>query len=76
MTKRFEYPDQKMDRGKILWEDDLEIFLKKHNTEWGRYRDIDGDGIPYRTVPGNQHPKSAYFTRGTSHDVDVVREHL
>jgi 2-oxoglutarate ferredoxin oxidoreductase subunit alpha len=36
--------------------------------EWGRYLDIDGDGIPYRTLPGNKHPRSAYFARGTGHD--------
>lgn len=61
MTEPFEYPDQPMDRGKILWEEDLE----KLNGEWGRYKDVDGDGIPYRTVVGNRHPRAAYFTRGT-----------
>ena len=35
---------------------------------WARYLDKDGDAIPYRTVPGNRHPASAYFTRGTGHD--------
>jgi len=35
---------------------------------WGRYLDIDKDGIPYRTVPGNMHPKASYFARGTGHD--------
>ncbi len=64
MTKKFEYPDKPMDRGKILWEDDLEKIID----QWGRYKDLDGDGIPYRTVPGNQHPKAAYFARGTGHD--------
>lgn len=64
MTKRFEYPDKPIDRGKILWEEDLEKF--EH--EWGRYLDVDGDGIPYRTVMGNTHEKAAYFTRGTGHD--------
>ena len=68
MSKKLEYPDLPMDRGKILWEEDLEKMLKDRNGDWGRYLDIDGDGIPYRTVPGNQHPKSAYFTRGTGHD--------
>jgi 2-oxoglutarate ferredoxin oxidoreductase subunit alpha len=68
MTKKFQYPDKPMDRGKILWEEDLEAFLKRSNGEWGRYLDVDGDGIPYRTVMGNQHTKSGYFTRGTSHD--------
>ena len=67
MTPKFEYPDQPMDRGKVLWEEDLQKFLET-NGDWGRYMDIDGDGIPYRTIVGNQHPKSGYFTRGTSHD--------
>ena len=64
MSKPFEYPDVPMDRGKILWEKDIEEL--KGN--WARYLDKDGDGIPYRTVPGNRHPMSAYFTRGTGHD--------
>jgi 2-oxoglutarate ferredoxin oxidoreductase subunit alpha len=68
MTKEFEYPDQPMDRGKILWEEDLEKILTERNGDWGRYLDIDGDGIPYRTLPGNRHPHSAYFARGTGHD--------
>jgi 2-oxoglutarate ferredoxin oxidoreductase subunit alpha len=64
MTRQFEYPNQPLDRGKILWEQDLE----KLNGEWSRYQDVDGDGIPYRTVVGNRHPRSGYFTRGTGHD--------
>jgi 2-oxoglutarate ferredoxin oxidoreductase subunit alpha len=64
MVKPFEYPDQPMKRGKVLWEDALE----KLNGNWARYKDIDGDGIPNRTVPGNRHPKAAYFARGTGHD--------
>ena len=64
MTKPFEYPNEPIDRGKILWEEDLE----KLQGKWGRYLDIDGDGIPYRTVPGNRHPGGAYFARGTGHD--------
>jgi len=64
MSRPFEYPPTPMDRGKILWEKDLEEI--KGN--WGRYLDKDGDGIPYRTVPGNKHMTSAYFTRGTGHD--------
>ena len=35
---------------------------------WARYKDVDGDGIPYRTVAGNKHHAAAYFTRGTGHD--------
>jgi 2-oxoglutarate/2-oxoacid ferredoxin oxidoreductase subunit alpha len=64
MTKPFKYPDTPMDRGKVLWEGDIE----RLHGDWGRYRDVDGDGIPYRTLPGNRHPRSAYFTRGTGHD--------
>ncbi len=64
MSKPFQYPDTPMDRGKILTEKDLEEL--KGN--WGRYLDKDGDGIPYRTLPGNSHPLSAYMTRGTGHD--------
>lgn len=68
MTKPFEYPDQPMDRGKILWEEDLE----KLSGKWARYKDVDGDGITYRTVPGNRHPSSAWFARGTGHDENAV----
>jgi len=64
ITTKFEYPDRPIDRGKILWEEDLERF----SGQWGRYKDIDGDGIPYRTVMGNQNPAAAYFTRGTGHN--------
>lgn len=68
MSEKFEYPDAPIDRGKVLWEEDMEKLLQKRNGDWGRYLDIDGDGIPYRTVVGNKHPKSAYFARGTGHD--------
>jgi 2-oxoglutarate ferredoxin oxidoreductase subunit alpha len=64
MTEPFKYPDTPMDRGKVLWEEDL----KKLTTPWGRYLDKDGDGIPYRTFPGNRLPGASYFTRGTGHD--------
>jgi 2-oxoglutarate ferredoxin oxidoreductase subunit alpha len=64
MTRPFDYPEVPMDRGKILWEADLE----KLNGLWSRYKDVDGDGIPYRTVAGNRHPTAAYFTRGAGHD--------
>ena len=64
MSKSFEYPDTPMRRGKVLWEKDLEEL----KGSWGRYLDKDDDGIPYRTLPGNKHPASAYFTRGTGHD--------
>jgi 2-oxoglutarate ferredoxin oxidoreductase subunit alpha len=67
MAKPFEYPDVPMDRGKVLWEEDLEKW-EQLGKRFSRYLDIDGDGIPYRTVPGNRHPRSAYFTRGSGHD--------
>jgi 2-oxoglutarate ferredoxin oxidoreductase subunit alpha len=67
MAEPFQYPDVPMDRGKVLWEEDLEEL--KGN--WGRYRDVDGDGIPYRTIPGNKHPASAYFLRGTGHNEEA-----
>jgi 2-oxoglutarate ferredoxin oxidoreductase subunit alpha len=64
MARPFQYPDLPMDRGKLLWEGDLD----RLNGEWGRYKDVDGDGVPYRTVLGNRHPRAAYFGRGTGHD--------
>ena len=64
MSKPFEYPNTPMDRGKVLREEDIETL--KGN--WGRYLDQDGDGIPYRTLPGNRHHMASYFTRGTGHD--------
>lgn len=68
MSEPFKYPDQPMDRGKVLWEEDLE----KLSGKWGRYKDVDGDGIPYRTIPGNRHPASSWFARGTGHDENAV----
>jgi 2-oxoglutarate ferredoxin oxidoreductase subunit alpha len=68
MTEKFKYPDTPIDRGKVLWEEDLKKYLADHENRWGRYLDVDGDGIPYRTIPGNLHPQSAYFARGTGHD--------
>jgi 2-oxoglutarate ferredoxin oxidoreductase subunit alpha len=67
MTKPFEYPDVPLERGKVLWEADLE----KLNGIWSRYKDSDGDGIPYRTVPGNKNPSAAWFGRGTGHDEEA-----
>ncbi len=63
MSPEFDYPDQPIDRGKILDKDDLDRI-----GEFARYRDVDGDGIPYRTLPGTDHPLAGYFTRGTGHD--------
>ena len=64
VVDELEWDDSKvMDRGKVLSRqdlDELEIF--------GRYLDVDGDGIPYRTLPGTHPEKGAFFTRGSSHD--------
>ena len=61
MTQPFEYPAKPMDRGKVLDEETLERIGR-----FGRYRDVDGDGIPYRSVPGRSMP--AYFCRGSGHN--------
>ncbi len=63
MSDPFSYPDQPLRRGKVLSSDDLERMK-----EFFRYGDQDGDGIGYRTLPGNPHPKAAYFTRGSGHN--------
>jgi 2-oxoglutarate ferredoxin oxidoreductase subunit alpha len=68
MTPAFKYPVRPIQRGKTLWEEDLKKIIEKQKTDWGRYKDEDRDGIPYRTVPGNLHPRAAFFTRGTGHD--------
>ncbi len=67
MAHEFDYPDEPIDRGKILDKDDLDRI-----GEFARYRDVDGDGIPYRTLPGTDHPLAGYFTRGTGHDERAV----
>ena len=64
MGKPFQYPDGPMKRGKVLWEKDLEAI----KGDWGRYLDKDKDAVPYRTLPGNRHTSSGFFTRGTGHD--------
>jgi len=61
MSEPFEYPSEPMDRGKVL---DKEALAKLG--DWGRYRDVDGDGIPYRTLPGDDTP--SYFCRGSGHN--------
>lgn len=63
MSDPFEPPSKAMQRGKILTAEDLDRI-----GEFDRYRDVDGDGIDYRTLPGTDHPAAAYFTRGTGHN--------
>jgi 2-oxoglutarate ferredoxin oxidoreductase subunit alpha len=67
LSDPFDYPDQPINRGKVLNAEELQAFIDEHG-KWGRYLDVDGDGIPYRTVPGTDHPFAGYFTRGTGHD--------
>ena len=61
MADGFSYPTQPINRGKLLTEDKL-----KQLGDWGRYKDVDGDGIPYRTIPGDGMP--VYFARGSGHN--------
>ena len=63
MADPFKYPEKPWDSGKVLNAADLERIGK-----FERYRDVDGDAIPYRTLPGTEHPLAAYFTRGSGHD--------
>lgn len=64
MTAPFKWDDnRKYNRGKVLNADDLDSLQ-----DWGRYKDVDGDGIPYRTLPATHPTKGSYFTRGSSHD--------
>ena len=63
MSDPFPYPETPMDRGKVLHKEDLERL-----GGFQRYADVDGDGIPYRTLPGTDHPKASYFTRGSGHN--------
>jgi 2-oxoglutarate ferredoxin oxidoreductase subunit alpha len=58
------------DLGKRLSREQLEEWAKA-GKKFRRYLDQDDDGIPYRTVPGNEHPMASYFTRGSGHDVDA-----
>ncbi|MBI4364703.1 MAG: 2-oxoacid:acceptor oxidoreductase subunit alpha [Candidatus Latescibacteria bacterium] len=63
MSDPFRYPEKPWDRGKVLTAADLTRIGK-----FERYRDVDGDGIPYRTLPGTDHPLAGCFTRGSGHD--------
>jgi len=60
----FPYPEQPMDRGKVLHKAGLD----RLSGSFKRYQDVDGDGIPYRTIPGEDHPGAAYFARGSGHN--------
>jgi len=62
MSEPFDYPAKPLDRGKVLTAEDLERL-----GGFVRYRDVDGDAIGWRTLPGTRHPKASYFTRGSGH---------
>lgn len=63
MSEPFPYPEKPWDRGKVLTDEQLAALPK-----FERYRDVDGDAIPWRTLPGTKDTKGAYFTRGSGHD--------
>jgi 2-oxoglutarate ferredoxin oxidoreductase subunit alpha len=63
MSDPFEYPTTPINRGKVLGKEDLDRL-----GGFARYKDIDGDGIGYRTLPGTIHPAAAYFARGSGHN--------
>jgi 2-oxoglutarate ferredoxin oxidoreductase subunit alpha len=63
MSEPFEYPEKPINRGKVLNAKQLEEL-----GGFARYKDVDGDGIGYRTLPGTDHPGAAYFTRGSGHN--------
>jgi 2-oxoglutarate ferredoxin oxidoreductase subunit alpha len=63
MSDPFEYPTTPIKRGKVLAKEDLDKL-----GGFARYKDLDGDGVGYRTLPGTDHPAAAYFTRGSGHN--------
>src|ERR1700689_476994 len=63
MSEPFTYPEKPLNRGKVLTAEGLNRLGR-----FGRYEDVDGDAIGYRTLPGTDHPKAAYFTRGSGHN--------
>jgi 2-oxoglutarate ferredoxin oxidoreductase subunit alpha len=67
MSEPFDYPEKPIARGKILDAQQLEEL-----GGFARYKDVDGDGIPYRTLPGTDHPSAAYFTRGSGKNEKAI----
>jgi len=63
MADSFEYPTKPINRGKVLSKEDLDRL-----GGFARYKDVDGDGIGYRTLPGVDHPAGAWFARGSGHN--------
>jgi 2-oxoglutarate ferredoxin oxidoreductase subunit alpha len=67
MSEPFEYPTKPMQRGKVLSAEDLTRL-----GGFARYADVDGDGVPYRTLPGTDHSAASYFTRGSGHNAKAL----
>ena len=63
MSDPFEYPEEPINRGKVLSKEDLDRL-----GGFARYKDVDGDGVGYRTLPGIDHPQGAWFARGSGHN--------
>jgi 2-oxoglutarate ferredoxin oxidoreductase subunit alpha len=63
MSEPFQYPEKPLNRGKVLTKEELETA-----GSFSRYKDVDGDAIPYRTLPGTDHPSAAWFARGSGHN--------
>ena len=66
MSEPFDYPEKPLQRGKVLSAQEVK------ERGFARYKDVDGDGIAYRTLPGNENPLSAYFARGTGHNEHAI----
>ena len=66
MSDPFPYPEKPIERGKVLTKEDLDRLGK-----FSRYKDVEGDGVGYRTLPGTPHPAAAYFTRGSGHNAEA-----
>ena len=65
MSEPFDYPNEPIKRGKVISAEEV-------TKEYGRYKDLDGDGIGYRTLPGNENPLGVWFARGTGHDENAI----
>jgi 2-oxoglutarate ferredoxin oxidoreductase subunit alpha len=63
MSEPFQYPKKPQNRGKVLTAEELE-----RAGGFARYKDVDGDGVGYRTLPGTDHPQAAWFARGSGHN--------
>ncbi len=63
MSEPFKYPEKPINRGKVLKKEDLDRL-----GSFARYKDVDGDGVGYRTLPGTEHPAASWFARGSGHN--------